>query len=217
MYKVREDYRSYEAPSRARTASRDKDELWGRLSYSNTSVAPERHMPRREERRSYDYGMERSYGREYERDYDRERDFGRSYGREERYINSPRRESYGDDLPVGGNFDSYTRESAMPRIRQSVKKSRAKVPAKYKALAIVYSVIIVAIMTLVLINTIPNVSAAGAATTQAYELPADALDKAITTSGVAQLESIEKNNGYTYDTSTNGFDKLCDWMENLVG
>ena len=121
--------------------------------------------------------------------------------------------SYYQAPQVGQMAQEFEYEKTLPR------KSKAKNKTT-KALIAVYFLIVAIAAALIIINVVAAASAATAtaATVESAEYTNDAVYYTVNESGVVtEMTKSEQVVDYSYDTSTNWFDRMCDKIGNILG
>lgn len=104
------------------------------------------------------------------------------------------------------NEKSATKKRSKQKFNWSVKS---------KILVGVYFSLVALIVVMLFVNALPSASAQGGATEPAPQEFINEKGFDQTTKQTQQQSGIEQNAGYTYDTQTNWFDKMCDNISNM--
>lgn len=117
--------------------------------------------------------------------------------------------SYADNSKLSMGMDELVKDNVK-------NKKKLHLNTKAKILIALYFVIIAVVATLILVNVIMGSNAAADAQTDtsAYTSEANVYYRA--SDGSAMAVGSEQTAAYEYDTQTNWFDELCDWVGKQV-
>lgn len=105
--------------------------------------------------------------------------------------------------------------AAKPAVKKH-SKIKINMSTKSKIMVGVYFALVTLIVVMLLVNALPSASAQGAASaapTQAEVIDQKGFDQSY--AAAASESGLEQTSGYTYDTETNWFDKMCDSIGNM--
>ncbi|MEG1963245.1 MAG: hypothetical protein RR123_00055 [Clostridia bacterium] len=237
MLKLRKEVE--QTVNRANTEDYSKEELWNKLNsapknyrkeyyedaprFENREPRFERVLHNNRETRDDMYTREREVSRNREQmerpSHAQQNPYAAPQQRENRqnYYPEERREfkNY-SSIPVGGNFDFYVPQNAMPVVKNKP-STKGGLSNKSKVLIAVYAIIIIAIATMLIINAFTGLNInAGADQSSPVKMDEKAMGSLVTGGGVVPVVTVptEKN---TLEKSTNWFDEMCDKLEHLLG